>query len=38
MAAPLAVLSNTHQTSAASEIAPTVAANAAMAVSSYRDQ
>jgi hypothetical protein len=38
MAAPLAVLSNTHHTSSAVEIPRTVAASVAMAFSSYRDQ
>ena len=38
MAAPLAVLSNTHHTSAAVEILRTVVASVAMAFSSYRDQ
>jgi hypothetical protein len=38
MAAPLAVLSNTHHTSSAGEIVRTLAASAAIFFSSYRDQ
>src|SRR5688500_4185801 len=38
MAAPLAVLSNTHQTSSAVATLRTVAASVAISSSSYRDQ